>query len=111
MSEENKDLKIPFELKTKEIEVEGHKFKIRQFNFDERNKVESAQFDVQMIRGNPIFHYTKDRQKDLAIRLGIVEAPFDIKELNTVLKTAPGFIFDKVFEEIKEFNRLDEKKS
>lgn len=114
MSEKEKtDLSksTPFELKTQEIEVQGHKFKIRQFNFTERNKVESAQFDVQMIKGNPIFSYTKDRSKDLAIRLGIVEAPFDLKELNEVIKTSPGFIFDEVYDEIMKFNKMSEKKS
>lgn len=110
MSEKEKDLsesKISLELEIKDIEIKGHKFKIKQFNIDEYNAVKAAQFDMQMVGENPVFSYVPGRASNLLLKWGVVESPVDLKDTTKI----PGYFLNELCEKIKEFNHLTEKKS
>ena len=101
-----------FELKTKELEIDGNKYVIKEFDFETFNEIESAQVNVQLLaNGKPHATFTPNKAKYIAIQKGVVEAPFDTNDLEFIKHEVPGKILQKLYMEILDFNQLTQKKS
>lgn len=101
-----------FELKTKELEIDGDKYVLKQLDFEAYNDVEAAQVSVQLLAsGKPHATFTPKKAKYIAIQNGVIEAPFDHKDIEILKHGIPGGVLQKLYTEILEFNHLTEKKS
>lgn len=101
-----------YELKTKELEIEGDKYVIKEFDFETFNNIEAAQVDMQLLaNGKPHATLTLQKAKYIAIQQGVIEAPFDNKDIEVLKHKVPGRVLQKLYMEILDFNQLTQKKS
>ena len=99
--------KSAFELKTKDIEIAGNKFTIRELDFETIGQIEDSQIKGQLLaNGKPHVTLVPSGAKYIVIQKGLVKAPFDISDLETIKHKIPGRILQELYLEIMDFNKL-----
>lgn len=96
-----KEIKIEWEGKT-EVVV------IKEFSFDEYNKVQESGQDFKLIGKQFVGKMNFSKLKLNVLLHGIVKAPFKIDE--ATIKNLPRKLGETLFKEIDDFNKLDEEK-
>jgi len=94
----------------KEIEIQGQKFVIKEYNWDEHLEIEknSLQITVDPQTQKPVPVMDMKQMKMLALKFGLVKAPFEITEKQ--MGKQPKAIMEALFTEIDNYNNVDKKK-